>query len=143
VAALYRTVADNRAREIAAGVDMDLEIAQFEADHGSPSAALAAASREWGRRHSVHVADALAWALYRSGRPGEALRYSVAATRLGTPDAHFWLHRAAIEAALQRDSAARAHLCHGLRVDPGVAVWLAAEVRGGAGRARPCLLPAR
>jgi len=129
VAALYRAIADNRAREVAAGVDMDLEIAQFEADHGSPREALAAARREWGRRHSVHVADALAWALYRSGRPGEALRYSVAATRLRTPDAHFWLHRAAIEAALQRDRAARAHLRHGLRVDPGVAVWLAAEVR--------------
>jgi len=129
VAALYQAVAENRAREIAAGVDMDLEIAQFEADHGSPREGLAAARREWGRRHSVHVADALAWALYRSGRPDEALRYSVAATRLGTPDAHFWLHRAAIEAALARDRAARAHLRHGLRVDPGVAEWLAAEAR--------------
>lgn len=129
VAALHRAIADNRAVEIAAGVDMDLEIAQFEADHGSPRAALAAARREWGRRHSVHVADALAWALYRSGQPAKALGYSVAATRLGTPDAHFWLHRAAIEAALGRDSAARAHLRRGLRDDPGVAGWLAAEAR--------------
>jgi tetratricopeptide (TPR) repeat protein len=128
-AGLYRAVADNRASEIAAGVDMDLEIAQFEADHGSPRIALAAARREWGRRHSVHVADALGWALYRAGRVDDALPFALAATRLGTPDAHFWLHRAVIEDALGLEREARRHLAHGLRVDPGVATWLVQTAR--------------
>jgi len=126
---LFRVLAENRHTEIAAGVDMDLEIAQFEADHGSPPRALAAAQREWQRRHSVHVADALAWALFVNDRPVEALTYAVAATRLGTPDAHFWLHRAAIEAALGRDAAARTHFCQGLRVDAGISPWLVDRVR--------------
>jgi len=125
---LFRSLAETRAREIAAGVDMDLEIAQFEADHGSPARALAAARREWGRRHSVHVADALAWALRANGRPAEALRYAVRATRLGTPDATFWLHRAAIEADLGL-SIADAHLGKAVLLDPGVSPWLVAQAR--------------
>jgi len=135
---LFRVLAEIRHKEIAAGVDMDLEIAQFEADHGSPSKALAAAQREWQRRQSVHVADALAWALFVNDRPAEALKYAVAATRLGTPDAHFWLHRAAIEAALGRDSASGTHFCQGLRVDAGISPWLVDRVRTVVGAVPAC-----
>jgi tetratricopeptide (TPR) repeat protein len=117
------------ADEAARGVHGDLEIAQLEADHGSPGRALAAARVEWSRRHSVHVADALAWALHRNGRSAAALEYAVAATRLGTPDAQFWLHRGLIEAALGEDAAARQHLGYGLQVDAGVRPGLAAEAQ--------------
>jgi tetratricopeptide (TPR) repeat protein len=120
-----KIVADEAAR----GVHGDLEIAQLEADHGSPKRALTAARVEWSRRHSVHVADALAWALHRNGRSAAALEYAVAATRLGTPDAQFWLHRGLIEAALGDDAAARQHIVYGLRVDSGVRPGLAAEAR--------------
>ena len=116
----FDAAADIVAREAATGVHGELEIATLEADHGSPRTALRAARLEWSRRHSVHVADALAWALHRNGRSREALRFSRAATRLGTPDAQFWLHRGLIEDALGRDVAARRHLTYGLRVDPGV-----------------------
>ena len=108
------------AREAATGVHGELEIATLEADHGSPRSALRAARLEWSRRHSVHVADALAWALHRNGRSREALRFSRLATRLGTPDAQFWLHRGLIEEALERDTAARRHLACALRLDGGV-----------------------
>jgi len=125
----FDAAAEVVAKEAATGVHGELEIATLEADHGSPRTALAAARLEWSRRHSVHVADALAWALHRNGRSGEALRFSRAATRLGSPDAQFWWHRGLIEAALGRGTAARRHLAHGLRVDAGVRPLLAAEAR--------------
>ena len=66
------------------GVRTDLETALFEADHGSPDAALAAARAEWDARRSIHTADALGWALHAAGKDAEALRYVRLATRLGT-----------------------------------------------------------
>ncbi|MFC7495366.1 MULTISPECIES: tetratricopeptide repeat protein [unclassified Nocardioides] len=108
------------AGEAATGVHGELETATLEADHGSARMALRAARVEWSRRHSVHVADALAWALHRTGRSEEALRYSRVATRLGTPDAQFWIHRGLIEDAVGRPRAADRHLAYALRLDSGV-----------------------
>ena len=107
----------------ASGVGTDLETALFEADHGSAERALTQARVEWDRRTSVHVADALAWALHRTGRDAEALPIARAATRLGTPEARFWIHRGTLEASLGMDDAARAHLRRGLATDPGLSPW--------------------
>ena len=111
------------------GVNVDLEIAIFEADHGSPTVAVEAARREWDRRHGVHVADALGWALHRAGQDREALRYARLATQHGIADGRFWLHLGTIEAALGMTDAARAHLRRGLRTDPGLSPWKADEGR--------------
>jgi tetratricopeptide (TPR) repeat protein len=93
-------VATASARLFAAnGVTTDLETAVFEADHGSPAAALAAARTEWSRRHSIHTADALAWALHATGRDRMALGYARRANALGTRDARLVFHLGAIEAA--------------------------------------------
>jgi len=104
------------------GVGTDLEIALFEADHGDAAAALRAARAEWARRHSVHVADALGWALHANGRDAEALHYARAATRLGTRDARFLFHRGMVESRLGLDGAAERHLrdavAAGLRASP-------------------------
>lgn len=105
------------------GVNTDLESALFEADHGSVDAALTGARAEWRRRQSVHVADAFGWALFRTGRPEEALPLLRRATRLGTPEPRFWLHRGTVEAALGLDRAARRHLEAGLAMDPGQSPW--------------------
>jgi tetratricopeptide (TPR) repeat protein len=105
------------------GVNTDLESALFEADHGSVRTALTDARAEWARRESIHVADVLAWALHRSGRDRQALRYARLATRLGTPDPRFWLHRGHIEAALGMTGTARRHLRLGLASDPGHSPW--------------------
>ena len=111
------------------GVGTDLETALFEADHGSPAAALTAARAEWAARQSIHTADALGWALHASGQDGEALRYARLATRLGTRDARLLFHRGAIEAALGRDGAAREHLQAGLEIDAGTAPWREKQAR--------------
>lgn len=105
------------------GVRTDLETALFEADHGSATRALSQARLEWKQRTSVHVADALAWALHRTGRDREALPIARAATRLGSPEAKFWIHRGTIEAALGMTTEARGHLQRGLDTDPGMSPW--------------------
>jgi tetratricopeptide (TPR) repeat protein len=115
------------------GVRVDLETALYEADHGSASAALAAGRAEWSRRHSVQVADALAWTLHVSGRDVAALRMSDRATHLGTPLAMFSIHRGLIEAALGHPAAARTALRRGLHQDPGLSPWQAARARSALG----------
>jgi tetratricopeptide (TPR) repeat protein len=61
---------------VAAGVDVDLELALFEADHGDAAKALELAQAAYRTRHTVRTADALAWAYHRSGRPTDAARLS-------------------------------------------------------------------
>ncbi len=113
----------------ASGVRTDLETALFEADHGSPARALSQARAEWRQRTSVHVADALAWALHRNGRDREALTIAVRATSLDSPEARFWIHRGTIEAALGMTDAARTHLQRGLATDPGLSPWQRSAAR--------------
>jgi tetratricopeptide (TPR) repeat protein len=100
------------------GVVDDLTSAIVEADHGSPAEAVRHARAEWGRRHSVLVADALGWALHQSGQNAEALTYAVKANRLGWQNATFAYHLGLIEFALGRRADARKHLWDALRINP-------------------------
>ena len=102
----------------ASGVATDLETALFAADHGDKAEALRAARAEWGRRHSVHVADALAWALHVSGKDAEALRYATLANGLGYRNALFRYHQGMIEKALGRTADARRDLTAALHLNP-------------------------
>ena len=102
----------------ASGVATDLETALFAADHGDKAEALRAARAEWARRHSVHVADALAWALHVNGRDAEALRYAGLANGLGYRNALFRYHQGMIEKALGRTGDARHDLTAALHLNP-------------------------
>jgi len=98
--AFARSAAEN-ARQAAGGVDVNLETALFSADHRHElDQGLAAAREEWDRRHSIHVADALAWQLFVHGDYEEALGYANEALELGTRSALFHFHRAEIHRAL-------------------------------------------
>jgi Flp pilus assembly protein TadD len=102
----------------ASGVATDLETALFAADHGDKAEALRAARAEWARRHSVHVADALAWALHVNGRDARALGYARLANGLGYRNAMFRYHLGMIEKSLGRTADARRDLSAALRLNP-------------------------
>ncbi|MFF4169945.1 hypothetical protein [Streptomyces sp. NPDC001744] len=89
------------------------------ADHGDPAGAVAALRAQWARGHrSVEVADALGWALFRSGRAEEALGYAKRATDEGRRSALFSYHRGEIERALGLTGPARRRLAEALRISP-------------------------
>lgn len=111
------------------GVDAGLDTALAAADHGDTAAALRAARAEWARRHTVHTADALAWALHRSGDDSAALPYARQATTTGYRNAAFLYHRGVIERATGRTDDARTHLAAALRLNPGFSPLGAAEAR--------------
>jgi tetratricopeptide (TPR) repeat protein len=97
----------------AGGVDTDVDLALFEANHGSPSRAVGLARRGWAKAPSVRSADALGWALTRAGRPADGYAWGRRALRLGSVDATFLYHAgmsaraAAASRALARPSARR------------------------------------
>ncbi|GAB2886020.1 tetratricopeptide repeat protein [Streptomyces deserti] len=103
----------------AGGVNADLDTALAAADHGDKKEALRAARAEWNRRHSVHTADALAWALHVNGRDAEALPYARRATATGYRNAVFLYHRGVIERATGHEKEARDHLTAALELNPG------------------------
>ena len=111
------------------GVNADLDTALAAADHGDKAAALRAARAEWKRRHTVHTADALAWALHVNGKDAEALPYARRATATGYRNAAFLYHRGMIERATGHTADARTHLEAALKLNPGFSTLGAAEAR--------------
>jgi len=113
----------------AGGVATDLETALFNADHGDHAQALQAARAEWARRHSVHVADALGWALHADGRDAEALTYAKKANATGYRNASFRYHLGMIEKALGRRDGARRDLAEALDLNKDFSPLYAPRVR--------------
>ena len=105
-----------------AGVNADVELAIFEADHGDRHRAVALARAAWEDAPSVRAADALGWALTRAGRPREGLRWARGALRLGSLDPTLRYHAglAAIDAgrSLEGERNLRVALRHGLDAYP-------------------------
>lgn len=101
------------------GVDVDLELALFDADHGTdPAATLELARKAHADRPSIRAADALGWALYKAGQPQEAKKYALEALRLGTKDASLMYHAGVIAAAAGDPDAARRWLTSALETNP-------------------------
>jgi tetratricopeptide (TPR) repeat protein len=113
------------------GVDTDLEMALFIADHGvDPEKALGQARAAYNARSgSIRAADVLSWALYKAGKSDEALRYSLEALRLGTQDSLLLFHAGMIHEAAGDHEAARNYLSHALELNPSFSVLFAAEAR--------------
>jgi tetratricopeptide (TPR) repeat protein len=116
---LLRTTAE---RAAAGGVDEELVLGQFEADHGDPASAVRRLRAEWLRQPGIAVADALGWALHRAGRDREGLRYARIATDKarggGVRSALYAYHLGMIERELGQHAPARRHLQEALRINP-------------------------
>ena len=100
------------------GVDTDVELAVFEADHGDPGRAVELARRGWRAAPSVRAADAYGWALTRSGRPEEGLAWARRALRLGSRDPLFRYHAGIAAKEAGRPGAARRLLRDALALNP-------------------------
>lgn len=100
------------------GVNVDVEQALFEADHGDATTALDDARAGWTARQSIGAADALAWSLYRDGRFLSAARYERYALHLGTLDAAYRYHAGMIALRLGDRTTARRDLSLALGTNP-------------------------
>jgi tetratricopeptide (TPR) repeat protein len=114
------------------GVDVDLDLALFTADHGRPgdlAKAVEQARAAVAVRPSVTAWDALAWTLYRSGDLAGATDASAKALHLGTQSALMRFHAGMIGAARgERDDAIRL-LDSALALNPHFSVRFAPEAR--------------
>jgi hypothetical protein len=88
----------------------DAEAVLFEADFGSPAKAVALGQRVWQAAPSVRSADALGWALTRSGRPAAGYRWALRALRLGSRDPLWRLHAGIAAQGAGLPGAAARHL---------------------------------
>lgn len=101
------------------GVNVDLDLALFQANHGDdPAAAVELARRAYEREPNIKAADALAWAFYANGQYDEARRYAEEALRLGTPYGSFLYHAGMIARAQGDTAAARDFLTRAVEQDP-------------------------
>ena len=111
------------------GVNSDLDIAAYDAEHGQVATAVTAGRDEWSRRHSIIVADAYAWALHKSGNDHLALTYARFATSLGLRNATYYFHKGVIEHSLGEQAAARSDLNRAVQINPYFSPLHAPEAR--------------
>jgi tetratricopeptide (TPR) repeat protein len=100
----------------------------FFADHHQRLApTLQEARREYAKRPSVRVADALSWVLYANGKYVQAARYTRQALRLGTVDPSYYFHAGMIAKALGDRVLALRYLHRALRFNAHFSVRYAPE----------------
>ncbi len=112
------------------GVDADVELAMFDADHrATPPATYETALAAYGRRPSIFAADTVAWAAYKAGDIDGAERFMDEALRLGTKDARLSYHAGVIAAAAGDAVAAQAHLRDAVALEPAQSLRYRAAAR--------------
>jgi tetratricopeptide (TPR) repeat protein len=112
------------------GVDVDLEIDLFNADHAIDlEKTLSDARLAFERRPSIYAADVLAWVLFQNGRCEEARQYSQEALRLGTKDALKYFHAGMIAHCLGDDHTAQRYLKQALAINPFFSIRYATEAQ--------------
>ena len=110
------------------GVDMDMEIALFNADQNKDLEATVEQARQaYANRPSIHAADVLAWALYKTGHYDEARTYSEEALQLGTKDALKLFHAGMIAYRLGDNAQAQEYLQQAIEINPHFSILYSNE----------------
>lgn len=123
-----------------AAMNVDMELALFEADHLPNPTAQAASNADaqavvtraraaYEHRASIYAADVLAWALYKAGQFDEAAKYSSEALRLGTRDATLHFHAGMIALARNDKAAAKQQLQAAISINPHFSVRYQADAK--------------
>ncbi|MEV0124091.1 tetratricopeptide repeat protein [Streptomyces sp. NPDC050703] len=100
------------------GVNDQRVLGLYEADHGDAEIAVQRLTAEYAVHPNPETADALGWALHRSGDSEAGLKYVTKAIKKGPRSALFAYHRGEIERELGEDGAARRHLREALLINP-------------------------
>lgn len=120
--AQYAVLRARVAKEQVGGVDGELLLGRFEAEHGDAGSAVRRLRAQWARQPGLDVADALGWALHRAGRGEEALGWAKRTTDKEhggeVRSAPYVYHRGMIERELGLTGPARRHLAEALRINP-------------------------
>jgi len=117
------------------GVNSDVELALFAADHPEYANGLEAdgiveqARAALAVRPGIYGHDTLAWALYQAGDVDAAWSEIQQALQLGTRDALLHYHAGMIAYALDDTAAARMHLETALAINPHFSILHAAAAR--------------
>ena len=114
----------------ASGQDVDTELAVFEADHGTPEAALASAKKAYAKRpNGIFTQDAYAWALHANGFDAQALPIAKQSVRLGYRFPAFYYRLGAIALAAGDKATAKSALTKALALNPTFSPLHAPEAR--------------
>lgn len=126
----YDRAAAVLARYRAHGMLPDADLILFYVDHGfRMEAALDEARAIYADRPTAKTADALAWALYRSGDSGTAWSYAREAISQDAPDPGHLFHAGMIWLALGDEAKGERFLSRALAVDPAFSVLQAPLAR--------------
>ncbi|MEO5886532.1 MAG: tetratricopeptide repeat protein [Anaerolineales bacterium] len=110
------------------GTDMDMEIALFNADQDKElTSTVELARKAYANRPSIHAADVLAWALYKTGEYDEAKIYSDEALQLGTKDALKFFHAGMIAYRLDENAQAQEYLQQAIEINPHFSILYSNE----------------
>ena len=112
------------------GVDMDMEIALFNADQDKDlDATVERARQAYANRPSIHAADVLAWTLYKTGDYAAAKIYSEEALQLGNRDALKLFHAGMIAYQLGENEQAQEYLEQALEINPHFSILYSEEAQ--------------
>jgi tetratricopeptide (TPR) repeat protein len=123
----YAVVEAMVALQKANGVEVDLDLAAFVADHGDPERAVELARAAYDRAPSIRAAAVLAWALFAAGEVDEAAAFADEALRTGWRDVKVLVHAGLIAEAVGQGRVARDRLELAVELNPTLALVYAPD----------------